>query len=149
MEVITLKHKTVNAYVINTNDLIIMVDAGYPESMNIYTKLLTNINTTFSQIKYLIITHFHPDHAGLVQQLLDYENQLLLHKAQKGYLEWINNHFEKHIHKKYKPIIVGNNENKIILDTEESKMLFKKNKIEGKIISTLGHTDEQYYIYCQ
>ena len=31
MEVITLKHKTVNAYVINTNDLSIMVDTGYPE----------------------------------------------------------------------------------------------------------------------
>ena len=69
IEVIILKHKTVNAYVINTNDLSIMVDTGYPESMNIYNKLLTNINTTFSQIKYLIITHFHPDHAGLVQQL--------------------------------------------------------------------------------
>ena len=110
--------------------------------MNIYTKLLININTTFSQIKYLIITHFHPDHAGLVQQLLDNGILLLLHESQKDYLEWINNHFEKHIHKKYKPIIVENNENKITLDTEESKSLFKKHKIDGKIISTPGHTND-------
>jgi glyoxylase-like metal-dependent hydrolase (beta-lactamase superfamily II) len=142
MEILTLKHKTVQAYIINSNDLCIMVDSGYPESLNLFSKLLTNNNKTFYQIKYLIITHFHPDHAGLVQQLLDYGIHLIIHENQKEYLEWINNHFRKHVHKKYKPINTKNNEKIITLDSNESQKLFKEYKIDCKIIPTPGHTED-------
>lgn len=142
MEIITLKHKTVRAYIINSNGIYIMVDSGYPESLKIFDKMLADKNMTFSQINYLVITHFHPDHAGLVQQLLDYGIQLLLHENQKEYIHWINNYFQEHIHQKYKPIIENNNDKITVLDTESSASLFEKHKINGKIIFTPGHTND-------
>ena len=57
-------------------------------------------------------------------------------------MEWINNHFEKHVHKKHKPIIVENDKNITRLNTEESKTFFKNHKIDSKINSTSGHTDD-------
>ena len=147
-EILTLHHNNSQAYIIHINNIYMMVDSGYPESLNTFNKTLTKHNITFSQIKYLIITHFHPDHAGLVQPLMDYGIILLLHENQKGYIEWINNFFKEHVHKKYKPIINENNLlgclNKSIftLNTDESKELFIENEINGIIIPTPGHTDD-------
>jgi glyoxylase-like metal-dependent hydrolase (beta-lactamase superfamily II) len=141
INVFTLNHKHTQAYIVYVNDIYIMVDSGYPESLNTFQKVLLNSNISFAQIKYLIITHFHPDHAGLVQTLMDYGIKLLLHENQKDYIEWINKYFIKHIHKKYKQIIIDNN-NIDIINTEKSKTLFEKNGIKGKIISTPGHTDD-------
>jgi glyoxylase-like metal-dependent hydrolase (beta-lactamase superfamily II) len=116
-----------------------MVDSGYPESLNAFQKTLSKNSITFSQVKYLIITHFHPDHAGLVQPLMDYGIKLLLHENQNENIAWINNYFEEHIHKKYKPII---NENIYTLSTSESKKLLEENEINGLIVATPGHTDD-------
>jgi glyoxylase-like metal-dependent hydrolase (beta-lactamase superfamily II) len=122
-----------------------MIDAGYPESFNKFGKILSTHSIKFSQINYLIITHFHPDHAGLVQPLTDLGIQLLMHEKQKGYTEWMNNYFVKFYtrnkgqpHKMYQPITKDG----ILLDTEGSEKLFSENEIDAKIISTPGHSDD-------
>jgi glyoxylase-like metal-dependent hydrolase (beta-lactamase superfamily II) len=144
-QIITLNHKYAQAYIVCVNGIYIMVDAGYPESFNTFGKILSMHSITYSQIKYLIITHFHPDHAGLVQPLMDLGIQLIMHENQKGYIEWMNNYFVKHYtrnkgvpHKKYQPITKEGT----LLSTESSEKLFAGNKIAGKIISTPGHSDD-------
>jgi glyoxylase-like metal-dependent hydrolase (beta-lactamase superfamily II) len=140
--VLTLNHRHTQAYVICINDIYIMVDSGYPESLSAFEEILKTHNIEFSQIKYLLITHFHPDHAGLVQTLFDYGIQLLLHECQKEHVEKVNNYFVRYFHKKYKPIILENNDRISLLNTEESINIFNEHKFAGKIISTPGHTDD-------
>jgi glyoxylase-like metal-dependent hydrolase (beta-lactamase superfamily II) len=140
--VLTLNHKHTQAYVVSVNGIYIMVDSGYPGSLKVFKKILKGYKIKFPQIKYLLITHFHPDHAGLVQILLDYGIQLLLHESQKEYIEKINNYFVSFFNKKYKPVILENNDRISLLNTEESINIFNAHKFTGKIISTPGHTDD-------
>jgi glyoxylase-like metal-dependent hydrolase (beta-lactamase superfamily II) len=141
-QILTLNHRHTQAYVVSIDNIYIMIDSGYPESLSTFEKILKEYNIEFSQIKYLLITHFHPDHAGLTQVLLDYGIQLLLHESQKEYIEKVNNYFAKYFHEKYKPIILENNDKISLLDTEESINIFNEHKLAGKIISTPGHTDD-------
>ena len=80
------------------------MDAGYPESYSAFSTHMKQQGVGWSDIFALMVTHFHPDHAGLVQIIRDHNIPLLLHKSQEGYIDWINSFFEKHIHKKYVPI---------------------------------------------
>jgi glyoxylase-like metal-dependent hydrolase (beta-lactamase superfamily II) len=142
VNVYKLEHNHTQSYIIKNNDNIIMVDAGYPESFNTFSKILSENEIKLERIKFLIITHFHPDHAGLTQYLKNNGTILLLHECQIEYISWINKHFEKHIHKKYIPI---NKDNRIIT-TEESKYLLQELGFNGLIISTPGHTEDSISI---
>lgn len=59
---------SVNAYLIKTNDKLILVDAGTAEvfgpSLGQLTKSLNNVGYKPEQIDAVLITHIHPDHTG-------------------------------------------------------------------------------------
>lgn len=59
---------SVNAYLIKTNDKLILVDAGtadlFGPSLGYLTKSLNNAGYKPEQIDAVLITHIHPDHTG-------------------------------------------------------------------------------------
>lgn len=65
MKVINLTYKSTNCYLIKSNCGWIMIDAGWPDTMPQFLKLLKQKDIHINNIKYFIVTHFHPDHAGL------------------------------------------------------------------------------------
>jgi glyoxylase-like metal-dependent hydrolase (beta-lactamase superfamily II) len=59
---------SVNAYLIKTNDKLILVDAGtadvFGPSLGYLTKSLNNAGYKPEQVDAILITHIHPDHTG-------------------------------------------------------------------------------------
>ena len=90
-----------------------------------------------THIKHLIITHFHPDHAGLVQNIKDNGAQLVLHSNQASYVGPLKQYFKpQHM---FKEIDGSNN---IVVTSTNSRVLLKTIGIEGEIIPTPGHSDD-------
>ncbi len=54
----------VNAYLIRGDDGCVLVDAGVPGSESKIEKVLTRYGLSFRDIKLIVITHAHVDHAG-------------------------------------------------------------------------------------
>lgn len=138
MKIITLPHKHTNAFLIG-NEPWLMVDAGYPESYIAFKTHMKEQGIDWSNIFALMVTHFHPDHAGLVQTIRERNIPLLLHKSQKGYVAWINSFFEKHIHKKYVPI---KPEGIRYINSHESRFYLNQHGLKGEIIPTPGHSKD-------
>ena len=139
MRVLNLTYKQTSIYLIEANCGWIMVDAGWPDTLAQFFKLLKQNDVHISDIKYLIITHFHPDHAGLAQDLKELGTKLILHEIQVPFVNKLNSFFKKNPSFKAKDIIAGNN---IILSSAESKKFLKNVGIDGEIIPTPGHTDD-------
>lgn len=59
----------VNAHLIRSADGCILVDAGLPGSAPKIEKALTKLGLTFKDIKLIVITHAHVDHAGCAYDL--------------------------------------------------------------------------------
>jgi glyoxylase-like metal-dependent hydrolase (beta-lactamase superfamily II) len=116
-----------------------MIDAGWPDSLNLLLNLLEQKNFRVSDIKYLAVTHFHPDHAGLVQNLKDFGSKLILHERQVAFVDRINDFFKKNPKYNFKEIVEGNN---IVVSSTESRRLLKDLGVEGEIIQTPGHSDD-------
>lgn len=64
-----LPFRMVNAHIIKTDDCCIVVDAGIPGSEHKIGKVLAQNGMSYSDIKLIVITHAHTDHAGSAARL--------------------------------------------------------------------------------
>ena len=85
--------KFVCMYLFKIDNTHILIDAGmnFPDWKKIFFSELKKINLTIQDIDYLIITHDHPDHVGLMEQIKQ-ENpniQVLMHEITHDVIKWM------------------------------------------------------------
>jgi len=85
--------KFVCMYLFNIENTHILIDAGMnlPNWKKILFSELQKLNLSIKDIDYLIITHLHPDHCGLVEEIkLENPNiQLLMHEITHDVIKWM------------------------------------------------------------
>lgn len=59
----------VNAYLINTEDAVVLIDTGSPGSEAEIITALAEIGRRPEELSHIIVTHCHPDHAGSLAAL--------------------------------------------------------------------------------
>ena len=139
MNIITLVHKSTNSYLLSVKDGWLMIDTGWPDTFAQLLQLLNQNNICVNEINYLAVTHFHPDHAGLAQNLKDLGTTLLLHEYQVPYLNKLNLFFKKNPKANFKDITAGSN---LVLNESQSRDFLKTIGLSGELISTPGHSDD-------
>lgn len=139
MNVITLTYKTANCFLIPANGRWVMVDTGWPDTFSQLLQLLNQNNIGVNEVDYLIITHFHPGHAGLTQNLKDLGTELVLHENQVPYFNKLNNFYKKNPKANFKDITSNSN---IIVSDTDSREFLKTIGIDGELISTPGHSED-------
>jgi Zn-dependent hydrolases, including glyoxylases len=139
MNVIQLTYKSVNYYLIPGDDGWVMIDTGLPDTFCQLLQMLNQHNISIYEINYLIITHFHPGHAGLTQNLKDFGTNLILHQNQVNYYSKLNTFYKKNPKANFKDITSSNH---IIVSDFDSRDFLKSIGIEGELISTPGHSED-------
>lgn len=139
MNILSLKCRLTNCYLIESCSGWIMVDTDWPDTLPQLLHLLRQQDIQVSDIKYLIVTHFHPDHAGIVENLKDLGINLILHESQVAFTDRLNEFFSKNRKYNYKDISQKDN---IVVSSAESRTLFKSAGLDGELIRTPGHSDD-------
>ncbi len=139
MKVIQLTHKSVNSYLIPGNEGWVMIDTGWPDTFSQFLQLLCQNNISVYEINHLVITHFHPAHAGLTQNLKDLGINLILHESQINDYNKLNIKYKKNPQANFKDITSTNN---IILTDYNSRNFMEEIGLCGELISTPGHSDD-------
>ena len=96
-----------NLYVVDGRDGMLLVDAGWPRSLPDLKSGLEAAGLRLSAIRFVMTTHAHPDHAGLMQALRRLIGvRRIVHEVQRRSLDELNRFFERKPDRFYEPIVL-------------------------------------------
>jgi ribonuclease/clavin/mitogillin len=138
MNVVNVGYRSTNYYVIDVKVGKLLVDCGWPGTFPQFKAEIKRKGINPTEIKYILATHFHPDHAGLVGEFKELGAKLIMLESQTRAIgsPAIPDDSRTPSH-----ILVTAAEN-IVLKFAESRRFLATLGLAGEIISTPGHSDD-------
>lgn len=135
--IVNAGYRSTNYWVISVGTARVLVDAGWPGMVGHLRANLTRLDVPLSQIRYLLATHYHIDHAGAAQDLklagvplLVMEEQVAAIPRMKRWVKAQDNYLEITLH------------DNVTIPCRSSRALLARLGIAGEILHTPGHSDD-------
>ncbi len=142
MKIFNIGYKSSNYYLIDAGQYCLAIDVGWPGTINDYGRQLRHTGKKVQDLNYLIVTHFHVDHAGLVQELKDKGAKFILFDVQIQNIAQMETMIKKKM--SYKPINLDGN---ILITLSESRKFLQSIGLSGEVIHTPGHSDDSISVF--
>jgi glyoxylase-like metal-dependent hydrolase (beta-lactamase superfamily II) len=87
-----------NAYLVKTSEGSLLIDTGWntEESYSALVRQLDEAGQTVADLRYIAITHVHPDHYGLVGRLAEQTHaHLIIHEIERSFLDSRYVHYDR------------------------------------------------------
>ncbi len=84
MNIVNVGYNSTNYYILDAAQGKLLIDSGWPGTLPKLSAELKRKGIALKEIQYLLVTHFHPDHAGLTQELRNLGAKLVLLESQPG-----------------------------------------------------------------
>ena len=75
---IRLKYGNTNTFFISGANCNLLIDTDYAGTLTAFYKAINMNHIKVSDISYVLATHYHPDHIGLISELMKQGVKLLL-----------------------------------------------------------------------
>lgn len=82
MQIITLRYRSTNYYLLDGGVGLLAFDGGWPNTFREYRDCLKAAGRKFSEIRWLVVSHFHIDHAGLAGDFADHGVEVVVFENQ-------------------------------------------------------------------
>ena len=125
----------------NTNTFFIdglLVDTDYAGTLPAFYREIKKKGIGINDIEYILATHYHPDHMGLIGELMEQGVSLILIDKQESAV-----HGSDHIFERDNVAFVPVEESRAsVITCEESREFFKRIGISGEAIETPSHSPD-------
>ena len=69
MNIVNVGYKSVNCHALESGGEYLLIDVGMPGTYGELVSVLKRKSAPLEKIRFLVVTHFHPDHCGIAQEL--------------------------------------------------------------------------------
>lgn len=138
MNIVNVGYDSTNYYLLDPKGGKLLIDCGWPGTLPKLMAQLRRKGISISEIKYLLVTHFHPDHAGIAQELKNLGVKLVLLESQVSFIAPFAGVFKG----KNLPYVEITQERNLTLKFEDSRKFLAGIGMIGEIIPTPGHSDD-------
>lgn len=138
MNIINVGYQSTNYYAIDIKGGKLLVDCGWPGTFPQFSAELARKNASVQDLKYLLVTHFHPDHAGMTQELKNLGVKHILMDLQVDFISQMTEFFKRKNH----PYVQITTNDSINLKLSESQKFLAEIGLAGEIIHTPGHSSD-------
>jgi ribonuclease/clavin/mitogillin len=138
MNIINVGYQSTNYYLIDIQGGKFLVDCGWPGTLPQFSAELKRKGVPIQDIKYLLVTHFHPDHAGMTQELKNLGIRHILLNVQVEHVLQMTEFFKTKNH----PYVQISTNDSINLKVAESRDFLAGIGLQGEIVHTPGHSDD-------
>ena len=138
MSVYRLTYGNTNTYLIMGAQGGLLVDTGYAGTLPAFYQALKKEGLQVRDIAYVMATHYHPDHCGLIGELTRQGVQLLLVDGQQEHVHFADGIFARD----RLPYVPVEEAGARVIRCEESRAFLKSLGIDGEIFSTPSHSPD-------
>lgn len=134
-----LRYGNTNTFLIPGEKGYLLVDTDYAGTLPMFYGAIKQYNIKVSDISYVLATHYHPDHIGLVSELMKQGVKLLVVDTQYSNIHYSDEIFSRDKRLSYEAI---NEKDAIVISCKKSRRFLKDMGISGEIISTTSHSED-------
>ncbi len=134
-----LRYGMTNTFLIPGESGYLLVDTDYAGTMSGFYRAIKQYDIKVSDISYVLTTHYHPDHIGLVSELMKQGVKLLVVDTQCPHIHYSDEIFSRDKRLNYEPI---DEADATVISCKESRGFLKDLGIHGEIISTASHSED-------
>ena len=139
-----LHYSNTNTYLIEGTKGKLLFDTGWAGTFPDFCRALGEIKVAARDIDYILISHYHPDHMGIAQEIADLGAVLLVPDVQAAYLHAADSVFVKEKNKAFIPV---RDENIRRITLDEGAAVLDRLGLNGRIIHTPGHSEDSISLY--
>lgn len=134
-----IRYGNTNTFLIRGDKGSILVDTDYAGTLQSFYRTIKSLDIKVKDITYVLATHYHPDHMGIVSELMEQGIKLIIMESQTGSVHYSDEIFARDPRLGYKPI---DETQALVLAIDESREFLDKIGIQGEIISTPSHSED-------
>lgn len=135
--VTVLRYGNTNTYLVRGKGAGVLIDTDYAGTLGAFFREIKVRGVRLTDIAYVMATHYHPDHAGLIGELMRLGVKLLLIDVQRESVHFPDAIFERDKHIRYEPV---DEDAAVVISCEESREFLAALGIGGEIISVPSHS---------
>lgn len=139
-----LRYSSTNTYLVQGSKATLLFDTGWAGTLPAFFKALGEKDLKVQDIDYILISHFHPDHMGIAQQIADMGATIVIADVQRDFVHFSDNIFDKDKQLKFVTI---NDEKLKVISINQSREFLKSCGIYGELIHTPGHSDDSISLW--
>jgi endoribonuclease LACTB2 len=137
MNVVNVGYDSTNYYVLADSRPRLLVDVGWPGTLPKLQHSCKRMSVELDDIKHMLLTHYHPDHAGLAQELKNIGIKLIVLENQHTAIPILRSYMKPENH--YIEIDLKDN---LALRFDDSRAFLAGLGIQSEVIATPGHSDD-------
>ena len=116
----------------------LLIDTDYAGRMRQFYREIKKKGIRIEDIRYVLATHYHPDHTGLIGELIHHGVRLLLMDFQMRHVHDPDEIFQRD----HLPFVPINELEAVVISSRESHAFLKSLGISGEIIPTPSHSQD-------
>jgi glyoxylase-like metal-dependent hydrolase (beta-lactamase superfamily II) len=137
VHVVNVGYDSTNYYVLGNGNRRLLIDVGFPGTL---PRLLANLrrkDIALKDVRFLLATHYHPDHAGIAQELKHEGVRLVVLDVQRAAIPLLKTYCKPSLG--YVEISLDDN---VQVSAARSRKFLEDLDISGEVVETPGHSDD-------
>ena len=135
-----LKYGNTNTYFIRGAKGSILLDTDYAGTLQMFYKEIKKNGISLKDITYILATHYHPDHMGLVGELVSMGVKFLVMDTQVPNLHFSDDIFSRDKTLRMSPSVPEDKAE--VIACKDSRAFLAALGIDGEIVSTPSHSGD-------
>lgn len=139
MQIRELHYSGTNTYLIEGESGSILFDTGWAGTFPAFCRAAGDQHISVQQIDYIVISHFHPDHMGIAQEIAALGPVIVVMDVQRTFIHSSDDILSREKHSGFVPI---DDQRIRLVPIEESRSFLREVGLNGEIIYTPGHSED-------